>query len=290
MPRIIAKQTLSANVKRVDIHSETLSMKLKPGQFVAVMVDRFSRRLPFTVFEVDWRRKCFSVIFEESDAETLKLGAMKLNEEVFLASGPYGAPVPVEKVTDGAVVCIGEGLGLGSIVPLCRAFKQAGSKVIGIAGFETRKGSILENQMRLYCNKFFVMYKDGMHERKGDCLGPLKKVISEENVSVVYADTAFPTLESIQAVAAERKARLLVSLMPLLRARDNFFETSHIVLNGQRYYPAVSGIIMDASRVQLREMSGVLESLKEYAECRKKEAVLRDQPSVFGRLKKFVWG
>ncbi|MBF0486375.1 MAG: hypothetical protein HQL16_07680 [Candidatus Omnitrophica bacterium] len=290
MFKVIAKHTISTNFKRIDIKAENLAVKLKPGQFVTVMPDRFSRRIPFNVFEVDWPRKCLSIVFEEKDAETVKLGAMKLGEDVFAVSGPYGLPSPIEKIPQGAVVCVGEGLGLSSLVPFCRSFKQVGVKVVGVAGFETRKTSILENQMRLYCNKFYVMYKDGMHERKGDILEPLKKVMAEENVVRVYADTSIHSLLDVDAIAREKGVELFVNLMPLISDGQVFFETSHVFMNGQKYYPAVDGIMIKADKVDLKEVVRAVDSAKEYAECRKKENALLSQPNAFGRFKKFVWG
>jgi NAD(P)H-flavin reductase len=288
MYTILAKQTINQNVKRLDIRADELVGKIKPGQFVAVMTDHFSRRVPFNVFEVDWRRKCLSVVFEENGPESVKMGALKINDELFSVSGPFGAACPVEKT--GTVVCVGEGLGLGSLVALCRSLKQVGNKVIGIAGFETRKSSILENHMRLNCSKFYVMYKDGMHERRGDVLGPLKKVLAEETVARIYADASPGMIRDICQIAADKKVSVTVNLMPLVMLRPTFFETSHVILNGQRYYPALDGVVIDAAKMDLKGIDRVLLSAKEYSQCRQKDNASWDRPSAFARFKKFIWG
>lgn len=288
MYTILAKQNLNQNIKRLDIRAEGLVGKIRPGQFVAVIPDQYSRRIPFNVFEVDWRRKCLSIVFEETDAETRKMGEMKIDQALFAVSGPFGEPVLIEK--KGTVVCVGEGLGLVSLVALCRVLKQVGNKVIGIAGFESRHSSILENQMRLNCSKFYVMYKDGMHERKGDVLMSFKRLVDDVSVSEVYVDATAGMMRDICRVAADKGIRVCLSLMPLLLTRPSFFEAGHIVLKGKRYYPAVDGVIVDANEVDLKELESALVGAKEYSECRRKESASWQSPGAFARFRKFVWG
>ncbi len=288
MYTILAKQNLNRNVKRLDIRAESIVGKIRPGQFVAVMADRYSRRIPYNVFEVDWRRKCLSIVFEENDDDTIKMGEMKINDPIYAVSGPFGDPLPIEK--KGAVVCVGEGLGLASLVGLCRALKQVGNKVFGIAGFESRKSSILENQMRLNCSKFYVMYQDGMHERKGDVLMSFKRLVDETRLEEVYVDVSSAMARDICLVAADKGLRTRVNLLSMLQLRPSFFETGHIMLKGKRYYPAVEGAMVDAARVDLKELGRMFSSAKEYAECRRKEGVSWPRPSGFARFKKFIWG
>jgi NAD(P)H-flavin reductase len=288
MFQIIGKQNLSVNFKRVDIKAENLLSRFKPGQFVTVMVDRFSRNIPYNVLDVDWRRKCLSIVCDERDPDTVKMGALRINDEIFSVRGPFGAGCPIEK--QGTIVCVGEELGLSSLVMLCRSLKQVGNKVVGIAGFKSRKNSILENQLRLNCTKFYVMYKDGMHERRGDVLMPLKKILREEPVARVYVDVGMRTLEDIRAIAEEKNVPVSANLLTLLAERGTFLDTSHVVLNGKKYYPAVEGVVMDLAAFNVKELLRSVQSAQEYTACRKREAVLSARLSVFARLKKFIWG
>jgi NAD(P)H-flavin reductase len=288
MFQVIGKQNLNASIKRIDIKAENLVAKFKPGQFVAVMVDRFSRSIPYNVLDVDWRRKCVSIVCEEQDPDTLKMGALRINDEIFSIRGPFGAACPIEKV--GTVICVGEGLGLSSLVMLCRSLKQAGNKVIGITGFESRKNSILENQLRLNCSKFYAMYKDGMHERKGDVLMPLKKVLQEENVARMYIDVGMRTLEEIRAVAEEKAVPISANVLTVLAGRGAFLDTGHVMVNGKKFYPAVDGVVVDLAAFNVKELLRSVASAQEYSACRRSEQERSARSSVSARLKKFIWG
>ena len=287
MYTIISKQNLSLTVRRLDIRADGLVSKLKPGHFVTITLESGARPVPFNVFEIDWRRKCLSIVFEETDELTARLGELRINDKVHAVSGPFGVSVPLEK--KGTIICAGENLGIASLLNLARGMKQVGNKVIGIAGFETRKMSLFESQLRLNCNKFYVMHKDGMHERKGDLLGPLRKVLDAEPVARVYAEASPETLASVRFIAAEKGVPVFINIMGLIHASGVFYENSSIIFGGRRYFPALEGVIIDAQAIDLKEAGRVIASQREYVECRKKELASLRQRSVFARLKKLFW-
>ncbi|MFH0754402.1 MAG: hypothetical protein V2A70_07540 [Candidatus Omnitrophota bacterium] len=288
MNTIIGKQNINATVRRLDIKDEALAAKFRPGHFVTLMVDAASSPVPCHVFEVDLRRKCLSIIFEVADDPALRLEELKINDTVYALSGPYGVAIPLEK--KGTIVIVGEGLGLVSLLSLARGLKNVGNKVIGLAGFESRKTSLFESQLRLNCTKFQVMHKDGMHERKGDVLGPLKKVLQAESVARIYADVSPEILMGVRALAAEKGVPVSVNLMGMLQAGGNFSVETSMMISGRRYFPAVEGIMVDAQAIDVKEAVGAAESKREYFSCRKKEAGLLRQKSVLARLKKLFWG
>jgi len=288
MFQVIGKQNLGAFVRRIDIRADALVSKLRPGQFVAVQPDHFSRRMPMNVYEVDFRRRCVSLVFEERDAETVKMGNMRINDSIYAVSGPYGVEIPAQKM--GTVVFAGEGIGLASIALLCRCFKQAGNKVVGIAGFEERKASVLENQLRLNCTKFYVMYKDGMHERRGDILSPLKKCIEVERPLRIYAHTGLEMIREVSQIARDSRTSLWVNIMALYEARPSFIETDMVQINNEPYSLARDGVWIDAAKMDINLFVREANAFKEYAQCRRDEAVLSASKNVWARLKKFIWG
>ncbi|MBF0595506.1 MAG: hypothetical protein HQL22_11155 [Candidatus Omnitrophica bacterium] len=288
MFQIIGKQNLNATVRRLDIRADALVPKMQPGQFVSVMADRFSRQVPMNVYDVDFRRRCLSLVFEEHDVETVKMGNMRINDRVFAVNGPYGMPVPAKKI--GSVIFVGEGLGLSSIASLCRSFKQSGNKVIGIAGFEERGSSVLENQLRLNCSKAYVMYKDGMHERRGDVLIPLRKAMAQEQPVRIYAHASFSMMSNISRIAIDAKVSLWINVMGLLDPQPSFSDTDTLLFKGEPYFPARDGVWIDASCADIDMFVKTTDALKEYYQCRKNEAALSASKNVWARLKKFVWG
>ncbi|MBF0122068.1 MAG: hypothetical protein HQL21_01505, partial [Candidatus Omnitrophica bacterium] len=52
---VVGKQSLNSITKRLDIRADDLVARMRPGQFVAIMVDSFSRLMPFNIYDIDWR-------------------------------------------------------------------------------------------------------------------------------------------------------------------------------------------------------------------------------------------
>ncbi len=288
MFQIVGKQNLNSVVRRIDIQVDALVTKLRPGQFVSVRADEYSRCVPMNVYEIDFRRRCLSLVFEMQDTETRKMGNLRINDHLFAINGPYGKPITVEKL--GTVIFLGEGVGLASIASLCRSFKQAGNKVIGIAGFQERNSSVLENQLRLNCTKFHVMYKDGTHERRGDVLVPLKRVLEEEKPVRIYAHPFTASLKDIDTVCQDKGIPLWINAMGLLEPLPSFNDTDMLVLKEDRYVPSRDGVWVSTIQMDINSFVRETDALKEYAICRKNEAALLASKDVWARLKKFIWG
>ena len=160
----------------------------------------------------------------------------------------------------------------------------------GIAGFDERKNSVLENQLRLNCNKFHVMYKDGMHERRGDILMPLKKTIVDENPVGIYAHTAAQTMKDISRIASDSGVPLWVNVIGLVEPRPSFVDTEMVLLKGDFYSPSRDGLWVNAAQLDVNAFIDEIRALKEYAQCRRNEADVSASKNVWARLKKFIWG
>ncbi|NLE64960.1 MAG: hypothetical protein GX606_03475 [Elusimicrobia bacterium] len=288
MYSIIGRQSLNDIRRRIDIRAEDLVRHTHPGQFIALMPETSSRPRPFVVYDADQRRRCLSIVFDETDAFTRRLFGMKVNDPLHALQGPFGVPCVPEK--KGTYVFAGEATGLASLIGMARSFRASGSKVIGIAGFSSRRSSLLENQLRLNTHKCYVMYGDGMAERKGDILIPLKKVLAEEQVARIYLDASPVMMREVYYLAWSHKVPVSVSLREVIEARGDFDPRRPVLIREGRYYPSVDGIFVDGEMVDIHEIMAQIHGPREYERCRREEAEHASQRNVFARFKKFIWG
>ncbi|MBI5024028.1 MAG: sulfide/dihydroorotate dehydrogenase-like FAD/NAD-binding protein [Candidatus Omnitrophica bacterium] len=193
--KIVSKQNFADRFKRLDIRCPDIAGKVRPGQFVKVCPAAGEASIPLIVFEIDPLRGIIAVIVQEADPAAQKLGAMPINQSICSVLGPLGTPIRIEK--KGVVVCIATGIGIARILPVARALKQAGNKVIGIIGARTRRELLLEAQMRIASNKIFVATDDGSREYRGLATDLLKRVMGEEKVRGVYAVGSVDMMETV---------------------------------------------------------------------------------------------
>lgn len=73
--------------------------------------------------------------------------------------GPLGKPTHIEKV--GTVLACGGGVGVAPLLPIVRAFKEAGNRVISVIAGRNKDLVILEDEIRVSSDEVIIMTDDG---------------------------------------------------------------------------------------------------------------------------------
>ena len=261
MYKITRKQILGTDIKRLDLKAENVSKKAKPGQFVTVMPDAYSERVPLSVMDTDPAKGLISLVVEERTASTKKLGEMQINESVHSLLGPLGTPLELGKV--GTTVCIGSGVGIAQILPVCRALKKNGNKVIGAFGATTKKKVILEFQMRLSCNKIHLSTRDGSYESKGTVADSLKEILSREKARCVFAVAPVEELKDICSLTLPRKIKTMVCLQPVMVDGTGLCGSCRVKVAGKKMLACVDGPFFDGQFVDFEDLMIRMNAAKE---------------------------
>jgi ferredoxin--NADP+ reductase len=214
MFRVIHKQVVVKNIKRMDILAEGIARCVKPGQFVMVRPQEKDEAIPLSVVEADSYKGTITVIFQEIGVTTGRLGALPINDTIYAVIGPLGRPAPINKV--GQVICAATGISTAQALPVCRELRRAGNKVIGVIGAKNKRAIVLEPQMRLTCHKVFIATQDGSFERRGFATDVVKDLLAEESIQQVFAFGSTAMMEDICRFAAERSVASFIHLNPLM--------------------------------------------------------------------------
>ena len=214
MFKIINKQILAKNIKRVDITAPGLAAKAQPGQFVSISPEEGDKRIPLTIVDTDLRKESITVLVHEVGEVSRKLAAMSLKDPVFSVLGPLGRPSTIEK--KGRVVCIATGIGAAQILPIARALKNAGNKVIGIIGAKTKRELLLEPQMRLACSKLMIATNDGSYERRALATELFGALMEKDTIDAVYAVGSAEMMQTVSQWTAPAAIPTYVYLHPVM--------------------------------------------------------------------------
>lgn len=212
--KIVNKQILTQDVKRIDILAPAIAARIQTGQFVSVCPQEADERIPLTVIEADKDKGTISLIFQEAGFTTKRLAALPINESIFSILGPLGRPATIQN--HGTVICVATGIGTAQILPIARALRKAGNKVIGIIGAKTKKMLMLEAQMRLACQKLFIATNDGSCERRGLATDILREFIDRQEIGLVYAIGSADMMEAVCALTQRKGIKTLVCLNPVM--------------------------------------------------------------------------
>lgn len=252
MYKIIRKQELTPNIKKIVVKAPLVAKKVLPGQFVVIGIDEQAERFPLTVAENNVKRGTICLIFQEVGKSTFRLGAMKAGETIATLLGPLGKPTEIKSC--GEVVTVGGGVGIAEVYPITRAFKQAGNRVISIIGTRTKNLLFLEKQMRRLADQFLVTTDDGSYGRRGFVSDALKEVLSAQKVELVYAVGPVPMMRSIAETTRGLGIKTLVSLNPVMVDATGMCGSCRVSIDGKMKFACVDGPEFDAHLVDYDQL------------------------------------
>jgi ferredoxin--NADP+ reductase len=286
MFKVLNKQILANDVKRMDVHAPLIARKISSGQFVGVCPEEGDERIPLYVIESDSQKGTITLIFHEIGPTTRKLGEIAINDNLFSILGPLGVPSKIEKV--GTVLCIATGVGSAQMLSICRSLKKAGNKIIGIIGAKTKKSLMLEAQMRLVCNKIFITTNDGSYERRGQATDLVQKILKEESVNLVYAVGSAEMMQTVCQMTKEKNIPTRVHLTPVMVDCMGMCGSCRVKVGGKTLLSCVEGPEFDGQSVDFEHYKIRLEALKENVEWRSQKFQFNPQKDESAILTKFL--
>ena len=175
MNKILEKERLSKDVYRMVLEEPAIARARRAGQFVIVMADEASERIPLTIADADPDAGTLTIIFQAVGASTRVLAAKEQGQPVAHVLGPLGRPTRIEK-RPGSVVCVCGGIGAAPMYPIVQAHKAAGNEVVVILGARNAELLILEEELRELADELIVVTDDGSKGRKALVTEPLKEL------------------------------------------------------------------------------------------------------------------
>ena len=245
--------TLAPKTKLIRIHSPEIAAVAKAGQFVILRVDERGERIPLTLADWDQEKGTITLIFQEVGVSTEKLGSMLVNKMLYDVVGPLGNPSDVKFY--GTVVIIGGGVGTAPCLPISKALKNAGNKVISIIGARNEKLLILEREMNQICDEVFISTDDGSKGHKGFVTDVLTMLITKGySVDIVYAIGPPVMMRAVVQVTRKHKIKTVVSLNPIMVDGMGMCGACRVSIGGKSKFACVDGPEFDGHQVDFDEL------------------------------------
>ncbi|MFZ5800219.1 MAG: sulfide/dihydroorotate dehydrogenase-like FAD/NAD-binding protein [Candidatus Omnitrophota bacterium] len=268
MFKIIEKLKLAEGIKKLVVEASKVSQNAQPGQFVMAIPFARGERIPLTIADFDKERGTITLIFQEAGFTTKKLGAMKIGQDIFSILGPLGHPTEIANF--GKVICIGGGVGIAELYPVCKALKTAGNKVIGIIGSRTKRLLILESQMRRACNELYITTDDGTYGRRGLVSEILREMLNQPNheeIKLVYCIGPVPMMRAVTELTRPFKIKTIVSLNPVMVDGTGMCGSCRVKINSRTQFACVDGPEFDGHAVDFVELQHRLSLFKDQEIC-----------------------
>ncbi len=244
---ILRKERLSAAVVRMVIRAPLVAASARPGQFLLIRPQETSERIPLTISHADRAEGTVTIIFQEVGATTRELGAMEEGRTVKDLVGPLGTPSHICQY--GTVACVGGGVGIAVMLPVARALKEAGNRIVGIIGARTADLLILEREMGECSDELIVMTDDGSKGGKGLVTDALAGLAERETVDHCYAIGPLPMMHAVCQLTREKGIPTTVSLDPVMVDGTGMCGGCRVTVGGEARFTCVDGPEFDGHLV-----------------------------------------
>ena len=214
MYRILAREDLTPEIHLFRVEAPGVARKAQAGQFVIVRSDERGERIPLTIAEWDEKEGSVSVVFMEVGATTRKLNRVNAGGGILDFVGPLGRPTEVEKF--GTVACVAGGFAIATIVPIARAMREKGNRVVSIMGFRTRDLVFWEDRLSSVSDELIVTTDDGSYKRKGLVTEPLKELLQSTRIDRVIAIGPTVMMKFSSLTTKPFGVKTIVSLNPIM--------------------------------------------------------------------------
>lgn len=248
MHQITARAELAPNTYRIEVEAPLIAQKRKAGQFVIVMVDKQSERVPLTIVGSDPEKGTITLVFQAVGKSTMRLSQLKVGDSVSDIAGPLGQPTHIQKY--GRCIVLGGGYGIAPVVPIARALAEAGNEVIAINGARTKDAVILVDELEKFCARVEICTDDGTLGHHGMVTAVLEQLLKEyDHVDFVLAIGPAPMMRAVAQMTAPLKLPTMVSLNPIMIDGTGMCGGCRVDVGGERKFACVDGPEFDGHLV-----------------------------------------
>ena len=195
---------------------------------------------------------------QEVGYSTTKICALEPGECLADVVGPLGKATDVRKV--GTVVCCGGGVGVAPLLPIVKAMKQAGNRVISILAARTADLVILEKEVAEWSDETIVMTDDGSRGRKGLVTAGIEEVVAREKVDLVVAIGPAVMMKFCALTTKKYDIPTMVSLNTIMVDGTGMCGACRVTVGGKTRFVCIDGPEFDAHQVDFDEMMMRLKS------------------------------
>jgi len=253
MYQIVTREDLTPEIHLFEIATPDVAKKAQAGQFVVIRVDETGERIPLTI--ADWNRQkgTVTVVFMEVGKTTRRLAKLNAGESIANFAGPLGLPTHIDKY--GTVVCVAGGFAIATIVPIARAMKEAGNKVISIMGFRSKNLVFWEDRLRQFSDELIITTDDGTYGHKGVVTAPLKELLENKHkVDLVVAIGPTVMMKFSALTTKPFGVKTFVSLNPIMVDGTGMCGVCRVSIDGVTKFTCVNGPDFDGHKVDWDEL------------------------------------
>jgi len=251
--KIVEKQDLAPQIKLFRIKAPLISSKFQAGQFVVIRLSEKGERIPLTIAESNPKEGTITIVVQEVGKTTLELAKMKEEETIEDLLGPLGIPSPIEKI--GTVLCVGGGVGVASLYPEAKRYKEVGNKVISLIGARSKDLFFFTDKMEAVSDEILYSTDDGSFGHHGFVTDLIKQILeSGVGVNEAVVIGPLPMMKAASEITKRYNLKTRVSLNSIMVDATGMCGCCRVTVGNEVKFTCVDGPGFDGHLVDFDEL------------------------------------
>ena len=261
MNKIIRKEQFSEKVFLFEIEAPLIAKSRRAGNFVIVRVGHKGERMPLTIADANIKRGTITLVVQKVGLSSTKLCNLNVGDYVTDVVGPLGNATHIEKF--GTVLCAGGGLGVAPMLPIIKALKEAGNRVLSVLAGRSKDLIILEDEVRANSDETIIMTDDGSYGEKGVVTVGMEKLIKQEHVDKAFAIGPPIMMKFCCLLTQKYNIPTDVSLNTIMVDGTGMCGACRLTIGGKTQFVCIDGPEFDGALVDWDEMFKRMNTFKD---------------------------
>lgn len=224
----------------------------RPGHFVIVRACPEGERIPLTIADADPERGTIMLVVQNVGVSTAKICSLEAGDCLQDVVGPLGQATDIQK--RGTVVCCGGGVGVAPLLPIIKAMKEKGNRVISVLAARTADLIILKDEVARHSDEVIIMTDDGSMGSKGLVTDGVESVIKREKVDEVVTIGPAIMMKFVSLLTKRYEIPTMCSLNTIMVDGTGMCGACRVTVDGRTRFVCVDGPEFDAHKVDFDEM------------------------------------
>ena len=252
MNRIVSKTQFSEKVFKFIVEAPLIAKSRKAGNFVIVRIGAKGERMPLTIADADPVNGTITLVVQKVGLSSTRLCDLNEGDYIDDVVGPLGKPTHIENF--GTVICAGGGVGVAPMLPIIRALKEAGNRVLSVLAGRSKDLIIMEEEVRQSSDEVLIMTDDGSYGQKGVVTVGIEQLIQREHIDKVFAIGPAIMMKFCCLLTQKYQIPTDVSLNTIMVDGTGMCGACRLTIGGQTKFVCIDGPEFDGALVDWDEM------------------------------------
>jgi len=250
---ILAKRQLAPEVTLLEVEAPRIQRRWKPGMFIIIRPNSNSERIPLTIVDSSAARQSITMVIQAIGKTTKEAVALEPGESLCDLVGPLGEAATM--TTGQKVVCMAGGVGVAELLPVAKAFREAGNHVTALCGARSDNYRILNDELIAAVDDLKWATDDGSFGFKGNVVQMLLSLAGPGAFAEGHVIGPIPMMKAAAEATRDWGMKLHASLNPVMIDGTGMCGGCRVTVGQQVKFACVDGPEFDAHLVDFDELT-----------------------------------